>query len=328
MKKKMFSAVIAFVFIAMFSCNNDEKQESINNDKPKSSTSELMEQLRVLNTETLAQYNTATESTVLLTRGIVEHQADPTIAVELYRIRLLRRIIEMVKWDTAGAYIGGRLGASIGGVNGALIGAIIVGVGASISSYSCVYAVSIDNNTNSINSEDEIGYYTIVMDSICYNMNNEITSYDQSGDCHNKIILEIINDKNAYINKSGTLNCEEMLNKIESSVQGMGYDVTTINMDSVRTVIDEIYVASNDTTVSTTEAAIKLCPEHREEIQILNEYVETAAALPNVAAVKMYSKTFEKTISQSNISGASKAALLSGESVGKNSVVGWNVVQR
>ena len=63
----------------------------------------------------------------------------------------------------------------------------------------------------------------------------------------------------------------------------------------------------------------------KETANIIKEYIVTAASLPNVQAIKNYSYDFEREVFGGAIPEFDRNVLISGESIGKNSIVGWRL---
>ncbi len=320
MKHIIFKSAVAVLVSAVtfISCNNEDKFVSdVSNQNAEVET--LIKELQSLNEETLAEYGKTIDFT---TRATIPVNKD-TPELEQARLKWWQRLLSVIAADAVGAACGNRYAGPAGGV--------IVGVGASFLMYwatGCASAIN-DQGVGDDFSQADLSAYTIVMDSIFYNMNNDITDFDKIGDCHNIIILEILKNQDYYVNADGSLNEDILIQKIKSTAQAMGYNTTSINTARIKSELNKISDARAACMDSTFEVQIEsyatLLPDKKNEISILKDYINTAASLPNVEAVKKYSAAFENKLYYSQVTGLDKKMIFAAESVAKNSAVGWTV---
>lgn len=320
MKHIIFKSAVAVLVSAVtfISCNNEDKFVSdVSNQNAEVET--LIKELQSLNEETLAEYGKTIDFT---TRATIPVNKD-TPELEQAKMKWWKRLLSVIAADAVGAACGNHFAGPAGGV--------IVGAGASLLMYWATGCGSAINNQGIGNdfSQDDLSAYTIVMDSIFYNMNNDITDFDKIGDCHNTIVLEILKNQDYYVNADGSLNEDILIQKIKSTAQTMGYNTTSINTARIKNELNRISDARAACVDSTFEVQIEsyatLLPDKKNEISILKDYINTAASLPNVEAVKKYSAAFENKLYYSQVTGLDKKMIFAAESVAKNSAVGWTV---
>lgn len=322
MKKNLLkcTAILLASVMMLPSCSNEEK--GISTPEANTDVQTLINDLDALNQVTLAQYGNAIDFT---TRGIDPEQTYKfdTPEFEAARMKWWQRLLCVVVADALGATCGTAAGGPAGGA--------VVGIAASLEMFKetgCMAAI----NNSSTNLDTDFEAFTIVMDSINYNMNNNISNFDNIGDCHNIILREILNNKNLYLNEDGSLKENLVIEKIKSLVQTFGYDASSISTSSIATELNKLstsgIITKNATLESQMSNYVTLYPERNNEAEIIKNYVTTAASLPNVEAIKNYSIAFENTVYCAQISNNIKGSILAGQAVAKNSVVGWNIVSK
>ncbi|MGN0037272.1 MAG: hypothetical protein ACI36X_08700 [Bacteroidaceae bacterium] len=311
---KNLVAILASI-ILFSSCNTHEQKEVI---QDQTDVQTLMLKLQALNKATLEKYNITdiTKGGTELTGPIVNNPV-----IEAAKRKWWQRLLAVIGADAMGATIGTATGGAIGGA--------ALGIIASIEMYRETGCLALAE-TGVNEYDEELSSYTIIMDSINHNLNNELGSYDVIGDCHNVVIQEIIADKERFLNEDGTFKADVLANAVLSSLDRKGYIIGTTNPRILSFVIQNLKngnVINKDVTLEEQVSNFAtLYPEQSNEAFILKDYITTVSALPNVEAVKSYSYEFERVLLQASPGVDLTINTLAGVSVGKNSASGWNIV--
>ena len=313
MKKIFLSvAVITALVLGLQSCSKEEKSVVEMDDNSKSEMIKLADQLQSLNESTLAEYG---QSIDFVTRGFdfnVETGPD-FYKPEAAKMKWWKRLLCVITADAVGGACGTAFGGPVGGV--------ALGVGASASMWIATRSV-IRNDNN----------FKVAMSTMQNNMNNYMSEYDRIGDCHNIIMTKLENNSSRFINPDGSENTDALISLILQYTREAGYNTSSLSTFTLKRELNKISSARLTDENATFEEQIanyvKFYPEKKESLTILKSYINTASSLPNVNAIKAYSVNFEKTVLNANISVSDKAMLLSGESIGKNSTVGWTVTSK
>lgn len=315
---KLAAFAIAAMF-AMASCENEESQTNVQNVQDEAMES-LIYELDAINESTMAMY--AGNAAKFATRGtpLEEFSLDdypPEIQLEFRG--WWRRFLAVLTADAVGAACGTAAGGPIGGA--------AVGIAASIIMVKQTNRYTVEDGSP-LSAKDNLELMHIVMDDANFPMNNGVSSYDKIGDCHNKIILEMLDDEETYFNADGSLKDRAVFDKIILGV-AEEFDGNTVNLTFIRRNIAELTSAeilSQEATIdSQINNYVKLYPNKEAEATIIRSYITTAAELPSAEAIKAYSLNVENAIDRAVISDQDKAVLLSGVSVAKNSVTGWKL---
>ena len=186
MKKMLKTAVFALAaMFVMASCENEESQANVQNVQDEAMESRIYE-LNAINESTMAMY--AGNAAKFATRGtdLEELSLDdypPEIQQEFRG--WWRKFLAVLTADAVGAACGTAAGGPVGGA--------AVGIAASIIMVKQTNRYTVEDG-GSFSAKDNLELIRIVMDDANFPMNNGVSSYDKIGDCHNKIILEMLDE--------------------------------------------------------------------------------------------------------------------------------------
>lgn len=315
MKPKLLKlTVVLFLgLLAFTSCN---KEEDVVADPPieKSGLQDLSARLNLLSTNTLVNYGI---NPILLTKGgegnLFDVSGNNFDQIENERkMRWWKRLLAVFAADAMGGAVGTAAAGPAGGA--------ILGIFASLEMFK-------ETGRLSVTTEENFSQYQILMDSICYNMNNYVSDIDVIGDCHNDVIRLILKDKNYYLDENGDFKQDLVIETIKNEVKKYGLNID-VPSDLIKTNLAKIADARKDYKIEDFDGQMvgysSLFTE-KETANIIKEYIVTAASLPNVQAIKNYSYDFEREVFGGAIPEFDRNVLISGESIGKNSIVGWRL---
>ena len=206
MKPKLLKlTVVLFLgLLAFTSCN---KEEDVVADPPieKSGLQDLSARLNLLSTNTLVNYGI---NPILLTKGgegnLFDVSGNNFDQIENERkMRWWKRLLAVFAADAMGGAVGTAAAGPAGGA--------ILGIFASLEMFK-------ETGRLSVTTEENFSQYQILMDSICYNMNNYVSDIDVIGDCHNDVIRLILKDKNYYLDENGDFKQDLVIETIKNEV--------------------------------------------------------------------------------------------------------------